>query len=115
MEDFIPKNIYIRGLKGKGLVEQTLRDGRKRTIDTLNYSVKIEDKTGTILYSEKLEKSHPLIENAYNYYYWNAIRKFSKKPTFTDIKLNQYMKSTMSESRKPCEEYYKIIYRYYYF
>ena len=64
MEDFIPKNIYIRGLKRNGIVEQTLRDGRKRTIDTLNYSVKIEDKNDTIIYSEKLEKTHPLIENA---------------------------------------------------
>ena len=109
MEDFIPKNIYIRGLKRNGIVEQTLRDGRKRTIDTLNYSVKIEDKNGTIIYSEKLEKTHPLIENAYSYYYWNAGRRFSIKPTFTDIKLTQYMKSTMSESRKPYEEYYKIV------
>ncbi len=109
MKDFIPKNIFIRGLKRNGIVEQTLRDGRKRTIDTLNHFVKVEDKIGTILYSEYLQPSHPLIENAYNYYYWNVVRRFSKKPTFTDIKINQYMKSTMSESRKECEEYYKIV------
>ena len=108
MEDFIPKNIYIRGLRKNGIVEQTLRDGRKRTIDTLNHSVKIEDKNGTIIYSEKLEKTHPLIENAYSYYYWNAVRRFTT-PSYTHIKLTQYMKSKMSENRKPCEEYYKII------
>ena len=108
MEDFIPKNICILGLKNDGIVEQTLKDGRKRIINVFNHKVEIKDKNGHVSYSKTLEKSHPLIENSYNYYYWNVIRRYSKKPTIMDIKITEYIRKKANEEKKPCEEYYKI-------
>ncbi len=108
MKDFIPQKISILGQDIEGIVEQTLKDGRKRIINVINNKVEIKDKNGNTFYSQTLERSHPLIENAYNYYYWNVLRKFSKKPTFTDIKLTQYIRQKASENKNPCEAYYKI-------
>ena len=64
------------GFCAKGIIKQTLGDGRTRTIDSFNHTVIIENKYGNLLYFGKLKKSHPLIENAYNQYHWNAIRRF---------------------------------------
>ncbi len=109
MEDFIPKNVKIMGFCVKGIIKQTLGDGRIRKIDCFNHTVTIENKYGNLLYFGKLKKSHPLIVNAYNQYHWNAIRRFSIKPTFIDILRLRLKKNEMKEKLKTCEVYYKIM------
>ncbi len=108
MEDFIFKNLYSVETDRNGIVIQELKDGRKRIINVFNYSVKIEDKNGSLLYSNTLEHSHPLIENAYYYYYWKVLKKVSKKPSFNDRVLFKLKRQKIQEKKKSCEEYYKI-------
>ena len=105
-KDFLLKNVVCTAMSiDGGEMEHKFKNGRTRIIDIFKQSVKIIDKDGNLLYHNKLDKKHPLMFNAINYY---KLAWVPRKPIITEAAKRRF-KRERDSYKIDCEEFYKVI------
>ncbi len=105
MKDFLIENVVSYGKSSSGDIFHKFKNGKTRTLNVFDRSVKITDENGNEIFSTILDENHPLIVNGKLYYEFYFVLRPRGKNTY--IENNRFMKQFLSK-KVECDEIYQL-------
>lgn len=107
MQDFLLKNIKYKTQNENGDIIHVIKNGKKRIVNAITHEVTIIGGDGKILYKKILDKNHPIIINAIQYYKFIYSPRVhpKRRPHFYDLLLEE---NDAKPKVEKCEEIYLI-------